>query len=244
MLDSLEANVGTPTFFSVGFTQCHYPIYLPAETMETVPEDPAYPPIPEDDFDDIPNVGKGFGKAFKPNADLARSGDGELGKQYIRHFYGCIRFVDELVGRLVEFIDNSPDDYILVFTSDHGFHLLDKERMSKFTLWSAVTQVPLIMYGHDFKGGKVVNTPVSLVDLYKTFVDIIGEEPEYPLQGKNLADIANGGQRDPVVVYHKWGKAVITEEWHLITYQRYDYENFVYKEQQNVFELYAKDDPW
>lgn len=127
-------------------------------------------------------------------------------------------------------MENSPDDYLVVFTSDHGFHLLDKIRMSKFTLWSSVTQVPLIMYGHEFVGGKVVNTPVSLVDLYKTFADIIGVEPEYPLQGRNLVDIAKGGPRDPVVTYHKWGKAIMSEDWHLITYQDWDPVNFVYEE--------------
>lgn len=68
MLNNLEENVGTPSFFAVGLKQCHNPIYVSAETMEAVPDFPLFPPIPEDDFDDIPGPGKGFGAAFRNNA--------------------------------------------------------------------------------------------------------------------------------------------------------------------------------
>ena len=47
-----------PGFYGVGFEACHYNQYIPAEIMELVDAGPALPPIPEDDFDDIPLDGQ------------------------------------------------------------------------------------------------------------------------------------------------------------------------------------------
>lgn len=48
---------GKKGFYAMGFTACHKPMYIPKKIMEEVPWEPgtlAYPPVPEDDFDDIP----------------------------------------------------------------------------------------------------------------------------------------------------------------------------------------------
>ena len=98
----------------------------------------------------------------------------EEADRYLRHYYGCIATEDALVGRVMQAVEKSLKDWVVIFTSDHGFHLLDKERTSKYTLWPMVTQVPLIIRGGPFVGGLVVDEAVSLVDLYPTIGAIVG----------------------------------------------------------------------
>lgn len=236
---------GEKGFYALGFTACHTPLYIPKEIMDNVSSSPAFPPNPADDFDDIPGPGKLFGRSSETNVNLFKANP-SLYTSFIRHYYGCIRLVDQMVGQIMDYVDNSPEEFIVIFTSDHGFHLVDKNRAAKFTLWSAVTQVPFVLYGGPFTGGKVIKTPVSLVDVYSTLAGILGDEPiTHQLDGKDLIAIANGGGREPAVTYHKWGKAVIDEDWHLIMYSKFDYVTGEYPPfNDSQFELYKVTDPW
>lgn len=115
--------------------------------MDTVPANPDLPPIPADDFNDIGTAGSKFGDWNRVNADICLE-DGQLAIDYNRAYYGCVNTVDKLVGRLIEAVDDSDEEWFVVITSDHGFHLLDKQLMTKFTLWPQATQVPLLLYGN------------------------------------------------------------------------------------------------
>lgn len=136
----MEANrlAGKKGFYAMGFTACHTPVYVPSEIMADIGFTPPRPPVPANDFNDIPFAGSLFGQSSKFNAETTKA-DWPLYTSYIRHYYGCIRLVDELVGKLMTYVEESDEEFVVVFTSDHGFHLIDKLRMAKFTLWSAVT---------------------------------------------------------------------------------------------------------
>ena len=43
------------------------------------------------------------------------------------------------MGRVMEAVEKSAKNWVVIFTSDHGFHLLDKERTSKYTVWPMTT---------------------------------------------------------------------------------------------------------
>lgn len=125
--------------------------------------------------------------------------------------------VDIMVGRLMKFVNNSPDPWFVVFTSDHGYHIMDKLRLSKYTLWTQATQVPLIVYGGKSVGGAKIDMPVTLIDLYKTFIDAVeGDQPlTHTPEGISLYGLtSNNDERDSVVVTFGEGhKAVVTEKW-------------------------------
>lgn len=180
-----------PALFALGLNTCHTPVYISKDVMADISFTPNRTPNPSNDFNDIGPKGKLVGDFNRPNAELALS-EWPLGTSYVRHYYGCISMVDTLVGRLIDFVDNSQEEWFVVFTSDHGFHLLDKVLMTKFTLWPQVTQVPLVIYGEGFTGGKTINQAVSLVDLYPTFEKFVGEKARYELKGADLQDIVAG----------------------------------------------------
>ncbi|MBR91065.1 MAG: hypothetical protein CMO66_07365 [Verrucomicrobiales bacterium] len=55
--------------------------------------------------------------------------------------------VDHQVGRVLDALENGPhaDNTVIVFFSDHGYHLGEKDRVSKHSLWEKSIRVPLVV---------------------------------------------------------------------------------------------------
>ena len=68
-------------------------------------------------------------------------------EEAVQAYLACIRWTDEQLGRVLDALDTGPHakDTIVVLFSDHGYHLGEKQRWSKFSLWERTTHVPLIM---------------------------------------------------------------------------------------------------
>ena len=66
------------------------------------------------------------------------------------------------------------DNTIVVFFSDHGWHLGEKGITGKNTLWERSTRVPLIFAGPGIKAGVKSTSPVELLDLYPTLIEFSG----------------------------------------------------------------------
>ena len=90
-------------------------------------------------------------------------------------YYACISFIDSLVGDLIQALkdNNVYDDTIIVFTSDHGFHLGEHNIWGKKTNFEISNQIPLIISAPGFRSGeRTTNKLVELVDLFPTIVDL------------------------------------------------------------------------
>lgn len=96
---------------------------------------------------------------------------------YAQAYLACVAAVDDNIGTVLEALDNSrlKENTIVVITSDHGFHLGEKEWLFKNSPWEESCRVPLLIRapGVSQRGGKV-EVPVSLVDIYPTLVDLCG----------------------------------------------------------------------
>ena len=62
----------------------------------------------------------------------------------VRAYLACINWVDEQIGRVLDALEESPhaDNTIIILYTDHGYHLGEKQRWSKFSLWERTTNVP------------------------------------------------------------------------------------------------------
>ena len=84
--------------------------------------------------------------------------------------------------------------HIVFLASDHGFHVGGKEALYKQTLWDSGTRIPFIVSGlNGMPKGVTCQQPISLIDVYPTFVDICGlpKDPNagrsgYPLEGHSI----------------------------------------------------------
>ncbi|HJO09032.1 MAG TPA: sulfatase-like hydrolase/transferase, partial [Verrucomicrobiota bacterium] len=106
-------------------------------------------------------------------------------------YLASLSFADDMLGELLDALDHGPmaGDTLIVFWGDHGYHLGEKENWEKFALWEDTTHVPLIIVDpRRTKPGTRCESPVSLLDLYPTLVELCGlGSPPQLLEGRSLA---------------------------------------------------------
>jgi choline-sulfatase len=114
-----------------------------------------------------------------------------------RAYYAMVSYVDDKVGRLLETLRacGFGGDTILVFTSDHGEMLGERGMFYKQCFFEPSVRVPLIVHGPARLAGRRVATPVSLVDLLPTFIDLAGGGVDWPepMDGRSLLTALRGG---------------------------------------------------
>lgn len=99
------------------------------------------------------------------------------------------------------------DNTLIVFSADHGEMLGEKGLIQKRSLYDWSTRIPMIVAGPGVVRG-TVDTPVSLLDLPATFLDIASVEPVVPMDGRSLLSAFQGSDIEIVPViseYHGEG---------------------------------------
>jgi choline-sulfatase len=112
-----------------------------------------------------------------------------------RNYLAMISWVDDKVGQLMKELHRlgMGADTVVIFTSDHGEMLGEHGQWSKRLMleWSA--RIPLIIAGPGrIAPGKRVAAPVSLLDLFPTFMEMAEIQVETPLDGRSLLPLVDG----------------------------------------------------
>lgn len=176
-----------PFFLAVGFYRPHTPYVAPHEYFEKHPSDAVE--LPEHSEDD---------KAREPMAAyLSRHKDADemsddLRRQAIAAYHASISLVDTQVGRLLDALDELgiAEHTIVVFTSDHGYHLYDHGLWQKRSLFERSARIPLIIRKPNTKhAGEQTESLAGLIDLYPTLAEEAGvPAPDY-VDGVSLAPV-------------------------------------------------------
>jgi len=103
-------------------------------------------------------------------------------------YLAYIALIDDQLGDVLDALEKSPyaDNTVVVFTSDNGFHMGDKDSLFKDTLWEGGSRVPFIWAGPGIAQGETCEVPTSLLDIYPTLVDRISSPAASPLDGTSL----------------------------------------------------------
>jgi arylsulfatase A-like enzyme len=197
-------------------------MFAPKKYFDMYP-DPKIPEVPENDLDDLPPMAKKFA-AFRRQEHERIVKEGKW-RDAVRAYLACITFADAMIGRLLTSLEQSAyaKNTIIVFWSDNGWHLGEKQHWHKSTLWERSTRVPLIVAG---PGLKQTGTPrtqaVSLLDLYPTLLDLCGLPARKELEGESLAPLlrdAKAKHKPAVSTYEPGNHMVRTERWRYIRYK-------------------------
>lgn len=195
-----------PFALFTGLLRTHTPLYAPQEYFDRFPlESIDLPETTRADLQDCADVLADRSLyGFRRYHMLVRHTDRDLYRQWLQAYLACVSFVDDQVGKILDAIEESPhrDNTIVILTSDHGFHVGEKEFLYKQSLWDGATRIPLIVAGLEgMPQGATCHHPVSLIDLYPTLNELCGlpSEPNrngngYSLEGHSLVPLL----RDPV----------------------------------------------
>ena len=154
---------GKPFFMAVGYVRPHVPLVAPEPYYEPYPaEKMKLPEQVENDHADIPKLGiTGTGKRRGMKDEMAR-------KRTLRAYYASVSFMDAQVGRLLDELDKQglTNNTLIVFLSDHGYHLGEHDFWQKLSLHEESARIPLIAAGPNIEPGKRWEGLVESVDLY------------------------------------------------------------------------------
>ena len=127
---------------------------------------------------------------------------------WVRQYHLGVRAIDENVGRLLETLKRTGQDSntFVVFTSDQGFAWGQHGMKSKVAPHDAAVAAPLIIrpVGSP-KPGRVIDSPVSGVDLPPTFFAQAGIELPWKMHGHDLSPLLDGKSNDwehPAMLVH------------------------------------------
>ncbi|WP_425400784.1 sulfatase [Aeoliella sp.] len=176
-----------PFFLAVGFFRPHTPYISPQSYFDQYPlSSVELRQDPNEDESDIPPIAL----QCRHKEELAMSDD--LKREATRAYYASVSFMDAQVGHVLDSLDRHglTENTIVVFTSDHGYHLGEHRLWQKRSLFEESAGVPLIISAPGIaKAGSVANTPVGLIDLYPTLAQLCGVSTPDNLQGQDLAPI-------------------------------------------------------
>jgi iduronate 2-sulfatase len=174
-----------PFFMAVGFFRPHTPFIAPS-----VPYYDWHPreniPLVQGVAEDQQDIPAPALASRKPEEEKLTE---ELSRQAIQAYYASISFMDAQVGRVVETLERLglAKNTIIVFTSDHGYHLGEHGLWKKQSIFEESARVPLLIVAPGVSHeASVVETPVSHVDLYPTLAELCKLDPPENLQGQSL----------------------------------------------------------
>ena len=214
-----------PLFLGAGIYRPHIPWYAPRKYFDLYPVDKIHLPTRKsDDLDDVPRYGRNLARANNGDEYDLVVATGKY-RQAVQAYLASISYVDSLVGRLLEAIDESPrgEKVVIVLWSDHGWHLGEKGHWHKTTLWEEATRVPLIISAPGIgRSESRCNRPASLIDLYPTLIDLCDLPPIEDLEGVNLVKWLknpSAPRAKPVVTTRGYGNhSVRSERWRYVRY--------------------------
>ena len=116
-------------------------------------------------------------------------------QRYMHDYLGCIKAVDESVGRVLKYLDDAglAENTIVVYTSDQGFYLGEHGWFDKRWIFEESVRSPLLIrWPKATKAGATTSALVSNLDFAATFLDAAGLAVPPEVQGKSLVPILKG----------------------------------------------------
>lgn len=221
--DFLQQAHSKPFFLALGMYRPHEPWYVPQEYFDLYPLDEiVLPEVKENDFDDIPDVGRQWASSGR-HFDLIQEYD--QWKEAVQGYLASITFADAQVGAILDALQKSEyqDNTIIVFLSDHGFHLGEKGHWKKQTLWERSTRIPFIIKAPGIsKPHSISDRPVDMLSVYPTLLSLTGLPEKQDLEGHDISPLLRNPEMDwdyPAITIHGKGNvAVRSQDWRYIRY--------------------------
>ena len=118
-------------------------------------------------------------------------------QRYIKDYLRCIASVDDNVGRVLDYLDDSglAKNTIVIYSSDQGFYLGDHGWFDKRFMYEESYRMPLMVRWPDqIKAGSENDQLVSNLDFAETFLELAGASVPPDMQGQSFVSLLRDQQ--------------------------------------------------
>ncbi|GGF82212.1 choline-sulfatase [Mameliella alba] len=193
--DLARGNDDRPWCLTVSFTHPHDPYVARKRFWDLYEEcDHLLPQVPAMDYEDHDPHSK---RIF--DANDWRSYD--LTEENIRRsrqaYFANISYLDEKIGQLLQVLEDTRQEAIVVFVSDHGDMLGERGLWFKMSFYEGSARVPMMISVPGMEGAQVA-APVSNIDICPTLCDLAGVDMSEVMpwtEGESLVPVMRGGER-------------------------------------------------
>ncbi len=219
----LEIKHKNPFFIACGFYRPHLPWYVPKKYFDMYPVNSiTLPEVNLNDLDDVPAMGRKIARPQGDHTNVIKYGQW---RKAVQGYLASITFADECVGRVIDALDRSKyrNNTVVVLWSDHGWHLGEKLHWRKFSLWEEATHnvLAVVAPGVTQQGGRC-DSPVNLLYIYPTLIDVCGVSGRNELEGKSLIKLLHNPEaawdRPALTTHGRGSHSVRSKDWRYIRY--------------------------
>jgi arylsulfatase A-like enzyme len=160
-------------------------------------------------------------------------------QSYMRDYLGCIRSLDDNIGRLQDYLKKSglAENTVFIYSSDQGFYLGEHGWFDKRFMYDESYRTPLLVrWPGTVKPGSVSKQLVSNLDYAQTFLDIAGAQASDEMQGMSLVPLLKSETPKDWRKYHYYHYYEYPG-WHMV--QRHE---GVYDGRYKLIHFYDKDE--
>lgn len=223
--DLLQTSIDKPFFIGLGIFRPHLKWVVPKEFYDLFPlENIVLPTVLETDLKDVSNN-------LKPTKEYKTIKKYGKEKEAIQAYLASIAYADYCIGLVLDALEKSTykDNTVVILWGDHGWHLGEKLRYKKFTLWEEAARVPLLIKAPNIaKSGTRSKRTVNLLDLYPTILDLANIPKNDKNEGRSIVPLLKNPDKKwdyPSLTQMGKGRNTIrTEKWRYIRYENNDEE--------------------
>ncbi len=207
---------GRPFYLAVGLYRPHTPYVAPKKYFDMYPLDSIQvPSLPSGYHATLPEPARKSITRRKEERELKT----DLARQAIQAYYASITFSDAQIGRILDGLEQAglSENTIVLFTSDHGYHMGEHGHWQKTTLFENATRVPLIIAGPGVTaGGRATEAPAGMVDFYPTLTDLCGLTAPKFVSGVSLKPVlgdVTARPRESALTQYATGYSIRTDRF-------------------------------
>jgi iduronate 2-sulfatase len=207
-----ERDASKPFFAAIGFHTPHVPWDSTKTNFDA--HDPAKFTPETSPYDATPLPPGSLGQ--EPGMEMSD----EQQRQGIRAYYAAVTTLDQQIGRMLDHLraKGQLENTLIVFTSDHGYHLGWRGQWCKHSIDEQVLRVPLIVRHPQGAKNAKAGGIVELLDLFPTFCDFAGLPAPDSLDGKSFLPLLMDPKTESKPrAFCQWGngRTVRTQRWRL-----------------------------
>lgn len=183
---------GKPFFLAVGFWKPHSPFNAPKKYWDLYQRDQIAMPKNPEWPKDAPRIAWHDGRELLGSGSKARTITNENIREMRHGYLANISYMDAQVGKVLEALDQLEltDSTVIVFWSDHGYHIGEQTLFAKTSNFELDARVPLIIATPGMKSaGQKTESLAELMDLYPTLADVCSLPTPDATEGVSLVPI-------------------------------------------------------